>query len=85
MAKFSLLRMVLAFIFYGMLTNAHAQQEFSFVALGDLPYGSAKNSYPPYKALIERINSTSPAFSIHVGDFKSGSTLCSDEEFANPR
>lgn len=83
MAEFSLLRMFLAFIFYGMLTNAHAQQEFSFVALGDLPYGSAKNSYPPYKALIERINSVSSAFSIHVGDFKSGSTLCSDEEFAS--
>jgi hypothetical protein len=33
--------------------------------------------------LIDRINQEAPAFSVHVGDFKSGSTLCSDEEFAN--
>jgi hypothetical protein len=32
--------------------------------------------------LIERINQLTPAFSIHVGDFKSGSTACSDEEFS---
>ena len=65
------------------LTTAHAQQPFSFVALGDLPYGSAQNAYGPYRSLIDRINQETPAFSVHVGDFKSGSTLCSDEEFAN--
>jgi len=58
-------------------------QNFEFIALGDLPYGPPAQSYPPYRALIERINQLSPAFSIHVGDIKSGSTLCSDEEFAN--
>lgn len=58
---------------------------FSFVALGDLPYGAPEKSYPPYRALIERINEVAPAFSVHVGDFKSGSTLCSDEEFAQQR
>ncbi len=58
-------------------------QNFEFVALGDLPYGPAAQSYPPYRALIERINQVAPAFSIHVGDIKSGSTLCSDEEFTN--
>ena len=40
-------------------------QTFQFVALGDLPYGSA--SQAPYQALIERINQLSPEFSIHVG------------------
>jgi hypothetical protein len=64
-------------------TTAHAQQAFSFVALGDLPYGSAQKAYGPYRSLIDRINQETPAFSVHVGDFKSGSTLCSDEEFAN--
>jgi Calcineurin-like phosphoesterase len=64
---------------------AHAQQKFSFVALGDLPYGSPEKAYGPYRALIERINQVGPDFSIHVGDFKSGSTLCSDEEFATQR
>jgi hypothetical protein len=62
---------------------AQAQQAFTFVALGDLPYGSPEKAYGPYRALIDRINQESPAFSVHVGDFKSGSTLCSDEEFTN--
>ncbi len=68
---------------FWMVTTAHAQQAFSFVALGDLPYGSASKAYGPYRSLIDRINQEGPAFSVHVGDFKSGSTLCSDEEFAN--
>ncbi|MEY2618111.1 MAG: hypothetical protein RL522_1113 [Pseudomonadota bacterium] len=55
-------------------------QGFQFIALGDLPYGHA--SQAPYRALIDRINQLAPAFSVHVGDIKSGSTLCSDEEFA---
>lgn len=56
---------------------------FSFVALGDLPYGAPDKAYAPYRALIDRINQTAPAFSIHIGDIKSGSTECSDQEFAN--
>ncbi len=55
-------------------------QPFSFVALGDLPYGSEAQAYPPYRALIGTINKMHPPFSIHVGDVKSGSTLCSDQE-----
>lgn len=55
---------------------------FSFVALGDLPYGAAGVVHAPYLALIDRINASQPEFSIHVGDFKSGSTPCSDEEFS---
>ena len=58
----------------------HAQS-FSFVALGDLPYGSETQAYPPYRALIGKINNLHPPFSIHIGDIKSGSTLCSDQEF----
>ena len=57
-----------------------AAQPFSFVALGDLPYGQAAQGYAPYKLLIRSINQEHPNFSIHIGDFKSGSTLCSDEE-----
>jgi len=56
---------------------------FSFVARGDLPYGAAEKAYAPYRALIDRINQSAPAFSIHIGDIKSGSTACSDQEFAN--
>lgn len=59
-----------------------AAQALRFVALGDMPYGPPDKSYPPYRALIERVNALQPAFTVHVGDIKAGSTLCSDEEFA---
>jgi hypothetical protein len=58
------------------------QELFGFVALGDLPYGPPELAQAPYQALIERINAERPEFSIHVGDFKSGSSPCSDEAFA---
>jgi len=54
---------------------------FRFVALGDMPYGPAMLSHPAYERLIARINALTPAFSLHVGDFKSGSSPCSDEAF----
>jgi hypothetical protein len=57
-------------------------QGFSFVALGDMPYGKPEQSYPSYRGLIAAINQTQPLFSIHVGDFKSGSTECSDQEYS---
>jgi len=58
-------------------------QAISFVALGDLPYGPRDKSYPAYRALIRTVNAARADFAIHVGDFKSGSTQCSDEEFSN--
>ena len=83
--KISLLRACLTLGWILSMSVAQAQQGFSFVALGDLPYGPPEKAYGPYRALIERINQAGPDFSVHVGDFKSGSTLCSDEEFANQR
>ncbi|MBM3362271.1 MAG: hypothetical protein FJY42_06325 [Betaproteobacteria bacterium] len=56
-------------------------EPFFFVALGDLPYGSAQQSYPVYRRLIASINQTRPVFSIQVGDIKSGGSLCSDAVF----
>jgi len=56
-------------------------QTFQFVALGDLPYGDPAKVGAPYRALIGSINRLQPAFSIHIGDFKSGSTRCTNEEF----
>jgi hypothetical protein len=61
----TLLRASLALIVSAAVPSLHAQQQFSFVALGDLPYGPAEKSYPPYRALIARINIVSPTFSIH--------------------
>ena len=59
---------------------AACAQPFRFVALGDLPYGDEAQAYPLYRALIGTVNKMHPPFSIHVGDIKSGSTLCSDQE-----
>lgn len=63
--------------------TVQAQDRFHFVALGDMPYGPASQSYPPYRKLIDSVNGETPAFSLHIGDFKSGSTPCSDEEFGH--
>ena len=65
--------------------EAKAQQPFSFVAIGDMPYGERAVVYPKFTALIGAINSAQPDFTVHIGDIKSGSTACSDEEFANQR
>lgn len=51
---------------------------FSFVALGDMPYGAPKKVWPRYEVLIDRINAAAPALVVHVGDTKSGSTECDD-------
>jgi hypothetical protein len=67
------------------LAGSALAQAFSFVALGDLPYGSPEKAYPSYRQLIASINQLKPTFSIHVGDIKSGSTLCSDREFEAQR
>jgi hypothetical protein len=61
------------------LAAAPAQaQPFSFVALGDMPY-TLPADYAKFDRLIAAINAVAPAFSIHIGDIKSGSTRCSDE------
>ncbi len=54
-------------------------ETFSIVALGDVPYGAPTEVYPPFEALIARINSLTPDLVIHVGDTKSGGTECSDQ------
>ncbi|MDE0452675.1 MAG: hypothetical protein OXI90_13035 [Gammaproteobacteria bacterium] len=53
-------------------------QPFHFVALGDTAY-NPPDDYPVYRALIETINSTGPAFTIHVGDTW-GVMDCNDAE-----
>lgn len=53
-------------------------KSFDFVALGDTAY-NLPDDYPVYRALIQTINSTNPAFTIHVGDTW-GLQDCSDAE-----
>ena len=53
--------------------------QFEFALTGDLPYDSEQE--PKFDNLINDINRSKLAFVVHDGDFKSGSTLCSDETF----
>lgn len=51
---------------------------FSFVALGDMPY-NLPDDYTKFDRLIAAVNALKPAFTLHVGDIKSGALPCSDE------
>lgn len=51
---------------------------FSFVALGDMPY-NLPGDYIKFDRLISAVNKQKPAFTLHVGDIKSGGISCSDE------
>lgn len=64
---------------------AGAAQGFDLVILGDMPYGPPEAVYPPYAALIDAINATSPDLVIHVGDTKAGGTPCTDALLAEQR
>lgn len=82
--------MVLRHLFSGLIagvigfsTPTASAEPFSFVTLGDMPYGAPETAYPPYERLIKAINRAGPDFVIHVGDIKSGGTPCSDTEFDN--
>ncbi|QKG54610.1 hypothetical protein GKZ67_04145 [Hymenobacter sp. BRD67] len=57
-----------------------AARTFDFVALGDMPY-TLPADYGRFEKLIGAINQQRPTFSVHVGDIKSGSTLCTEEMY----
>ena len=56
------------------LSSASAQS-FSFAAIGDVPYGPLSE----LTTVTDTLNKNKLAFTIHVGDIKSGSSVCSDE------
>ena len=73
--------LVAAVILAGTFSTAVAEtgpNAFMFVGFGDVPY-SLPGDYAKVDRLIAAINKEKPAFAIHVGDIKSGSTPCSDE------
>ncbi len=59
--------------------------DFAFIAIGDLPYYRGGARAENYQRLVDAVNGAQPEFVIHVGDFKSGSSPCSDERFATER
>ena len=55
---------------------------FDFAAIGDQQYGpEGEQKWPALQNSINR--AANIAFTVHAGDFKSGSTVCSNEMFAN--
>ncbi|EAQ00401.1 hypothetical protein JNB_09519 [Janibacter sp. HTCC2649] len=63
-----------------------------FAVIGDVPYGA--DQIARFPAWVQEINAANPEFTVHVGDIKNGSTVCSDayitsirtvfDTFANP-
>lgn len=62
------------------LTATASAAPFKFVALGDMPY-KLPEDHVRFETLIGEVNKIKPAFTVHVGDIKSGSTPCTDENF----
>ncbi len=52
---------------------------FTFAALGDTPYNADEETR--FIGILGELNRESPAFSIHVGDFKNGWDPCDDALF----
>lgn len=67
-----------AALFLAAPAMAAGPNTFEFAAIGDIPY-KLPDDYPAVDRLIAAINATKPAFTLHVGDVKSGSSPCSDE------
>jgi hypothetical protein len=69
-----------------LLTQAATAQQtpspnaFEIAVIGDMPY-KIPDDYPKVDRLIAAINKLKPAFTLHVGDIKSGSSPCTDEVF----
>lgn len=57
--------------------------DFTFAAFGDTPYIEDEDSR--FIGLIAEINREAPAFSVHIGDFKSGGSPCTDILFMQRR
>lgn len=68
-----------------LLAFAAQAEPLRIIALGDMPYGAPAEVYPPYEALIDKVNEAPPALVIHVGDTKGGSIPCTDRILAEQR
>ena len=68
-------------IVFGCASASAAQ--FSFAAFGDVPYTAVEE--PQLVSMIAEMNHETLAFSMHVGDFKSAQSECSDALFLERR
>ncbi len=76
---------VLNFFAAGYCTSENTRKDsFTFALIGDIPrFGdiALEPDLLPFIRLRDEINAANVSFVIHDGDFKSGSSPCSDEEF----
>lgn len=63
-----------------LILPARAQAPFDFFVVGCMPYGG-EDSHAAYLRLADDINAQSPAFTVHVGDTKSGSLPCDNAAY----
>ena len=59
---------------------ARAEDPFDFFVVGCMPYGGDE-SHVAYLRLADELNAQHPAFTVHLGDTKSGSTPCDDTAY----
>ncbi len=59
------------------LPAARGTEPFTFAALGCMPYGLPASA-PAFERLLAEINRHAPAFTVHLGDIKSGGEPISD-------
>ena len=55
--------------------------DWHFDIIGDTPYSDYERRHLP--GMLADISATKPAFIIHVGDIKSGTSWCSDAMYAD--
>lgn len=75
------MRLVIALACSLLLARVATAEAFTFAAIGDLPYGSTQE----LADMAAQVNRQPVAFTIHVGDIKSGGSRCSDEAFMTVR
>ena len=74
------LRPVFAVLLCLILCGPASAAQFAFAVFGDMPYNAAEES--DLANIIEEMNREDFAFALHVGDFKSSRSECSDRLFA---
>ena len=75
------MKKVLPFLLILMLGSCSSPDyDFRFFAIGDMPYHLPAD-FQRFERLIAAVNKEDPAFTVHVGDIKSGGTPCSDAYF----
>jgi hypothetical protein len=63
-----------------MQAQAQTPARFSFAIVGDAPYNTFEEAV--FAQMLRETGAEDLAFVVHVGDIKSGSSLCSDELYA---